>query len=137
MSNYSIFETEITVRPSDIDINQHVHYSKYLDYLLLARYDQMKRCYKVSMEDFVELGFSWVASTVNINYKREVKMQDVIIAKTQIDSYDGSQIKVNFWFVKKETNKVAAEGWAIYTLISLKSGRPARIPDEIIHKYLI
>ncbi|MBM4170474.1 MAG: acyl-CoA thioesterase [Ignavibacteria bacterium] len=137
MSNYSIFETEIIVRPSDLDINQHVHYSKYLDYLLLARYDQMKRCYKVSMEDFVAFGYSWVASTVNINYKREVKMQDVVIAKTQVDSYAGAQIKVNFWFVKKETNKVAAEGWAVYTLISLKNGRPTRIPDDLIQKYLI
>ena len=28
----SIFETEIIVRPDDIDMNSHVHNSKYLDY---------------------------------------------------------------------------------------------------------
>lgn len=137
MSSYSIFETEITVRPSDIDMNQHVHYSKYLDYLLLARYDQMHRCYKLSMEDFISRGFSWVASTFNINYKREIKLQDIVIVKTRVDSYDGAQVKVNFWFVKKETNKVAADGWAIYTMVSINSGRPTRIPDDIIQKYLI
>ncbi|MFA7228927.1 MAG: acyl-CoA thioesterase, partial [Melioribacteraceae bacterium] len=47
--DYSVFETEITVRPDDIDMNNHVHNSKYLDYLLMARYDQMKKDYKVPM----------------------------------------------------------------------------------------
>ncbi len=46
------FDTEITVRPNEIDINRHVHQSVYLDYILFARYDQMKRCYKMSMEEF-------------------------------------------------------------------------------------
>ncbi|MFA5803318.1 MAG: hypothetical protein WC879_01620 [Melioribacteraceae bacterium] len=34
---FSIFETEIIVRPDDIDMNNHVHNSKYLDYLLTLR----------------------------------------------------------------------------------------------------
>ncbi len=37
---YSKFETEILVRPEDIDMNNHVHYSKYLDYLSFARYEK-------------------------------------------------------------------------------------------------
>lgn len=41
------FNTEIIVRPSDIDINRHVHQSVYMDYVLFARYDQMKRCYLI------------------------------------------------------------------------------------------
>ena len=46
------FETEIAVQPRDVDVNGHVHHSIYLDYLLAARYDQMERCYGISMEDF-------------------------------------------------------------------------------------
>ena len=38
------FETELQVRPDDIDVNQHVHGSRYFDYVLAARYDQMARC---------------------------------------------------------------------------------------------
>lgn len=30
------FDTEIIVRPSEIDINRHVHQSVYLDYVLFA-----------------------------------------------------------------------------------------------------
>ena len=46
---YSTFETEFRVRPDDIDMFQHVHNSKYFDYVLAARYDQMERCYGVAM----------------------------------------------------------------------------------------
>ena len=43
------------VRPDDIDMNRHVHSSRYLDYVLAARFDQMERCYKMSMQAFMEL----------------------------------------------------------------------------------
>ena len=36
---YSKFETELQVRPDDIDMYQHVHSSRYMDYVLAARFD--------------------------------------------------------------------------------------------------
>ncbi len=44
------FETALQVRPDDIDMNQHVHASRYMDYVLAARYDQMARCYQMAIE---------------------------------------------------------------------------------------
>jgi acyl-CoA thioester hydrolase/thioesterase-3 len=135
--SYSIFETEITVRPDDIDMNNHVHYSKYLDYILMARYDQMQKDYKMSMEEFIKRGYSWFASKVEIEYKRGLILSDKVIVKTQVNDYHGAQVFVNFWINKKETNKIAAEGKVTYTMVSASSGRPIRIPDDIIEKYSI
>lgn len=132
---YSIFESQITVRPDDIDMNNHVHYSKYLDYLLTARYMQMRDNYGMSMEEFIERGYSWVASKVEIEYKRGILLNDLVKVKTQVNSVNGAQVTVNFWIVKGELEKVAAQGQAIYTMVSTKNGRPVRIPDDIIEKY--
>lgn len=134
---YSIFESEIHIRPDDIDLNNHVHNTKYLDYVLAARYDQMTNAYKMSMNEFLDLGYNWVVSTTHIEYKRALKLEDEIIVKTQIDNVNGAQSKVKFWIVKKNNNKVAAEGYLIYTMVSLKTGKPVRIPDTIIRKYSI
>jgi acyl-CoA thioester hydrolase/thioesterase-3 len=134
---YSTFKTEITIRPDDIDMNNHVHYSKYLDYLLAARYEQMHRDYKMSMEEFSELGYSWVASSVTINFKRSLELNDTAIVKTQVNSYSGANVKINFWILKKENEKIAAEGTVDYTMISVVSGRPVRITEDIIKKYSI
>ncbi len=134
---YSTFETEIKVRPDDIDLNNHVHSTKYLDYLLAARYEQMRHNYKMSMDEFHERGFSWVVSSTLINYKRAVKLDDKIVVRTQIGEMGGAQSKVFFWIVLKNNNKIAADGYVLYTMISLKGGRPVRIPDDIIEKYSI
>jgi len=134
---YSTFETEIVIRPDDIDMNNHVHNSKYLDYILAARYDQMIKDYKFSMEDFHKFGYNWVVSISHIEYKRALKLSDKIIVKTRFDSYTGAQCKVSFRIEIKEKNKIAAEGYIIYTMISVKTGRPVRIPDELVKPYTI
>ena len=134
---YSVFESEVSIRPDDIDMNNHVHNTKYLDYVLAARYEQMVRDYKMSMEEFHNLDYNWFVSATYIEYKRALMLGDKIIVKTQISSVNGAQSKVNFWIVKKENEKIVAEGYLIYTMVLLKSGRPVRIPDEIIKKYSV
>ncbi|MFO7524038.1 MAG: thioesterase family protein [Ignavibacteriaceae bacterium] len=134
---YSVFETEIFIRPDDIDPNNHVHNSKYLDYVQAARYDQMINSYKMSMEEFHKQGYNWVATTAHIEFKRALKLGDKIVVKTQLKSYNGAQVTVNFWILKKDKNKISAEGFLVYTMISLRSGKPVRIPDEIIERYSV
>lgn len=134
---YSIFESELVIRPDDIDMNQHVHNTKYLDYVLAVRYDQMQKDYKMSMSEFHKIDYNWVVSATYIEYKRALKLDDRIVVKTQVDSVNGAQTKVKFWIVKKNSNKVAADGYLLYTMISRKTGKPVRIPEEIIKKYSI
>ena len=134
---HSIFESEIIIRPDDIDMNDHVHNTKYLDYVLAARYDQMQKDYKMSMNEFHKLDYNWIVSATHIEYMRALKLGDKIIVKTQIDSVSGAQSKVNFWIIKKENSKIAAEGYLLYTMISKKTGKPIRIPEDIIKKYSV
>lgn len=134
---YSVFETEVVIRPDDIDLNNHVHSSRYMDFLLFARFDQMRNCYKMSMEEFWERGLNWVYTASYAEFKRAAKLGDKIAVRTQIESVEGAQVKINYWIVFKETGKTAVQGYAMYTLLSLTSGRPVRIPDDIIERYSI
>ncbi len=133
----SIFETEIIVRPDDIDMNNHVHNSKYLDYIQTARFIQMRDNYKVPMEEYHSLGLNWFASEVHLKYKRELKFGDVALVKTQVGEWSGAQVTINVWVYNKATNKIAVEGQMLYTLVSLTSGRPTRIPENIIERHRI
>ena len=133
----SIFASEIKVRPDDIDMNNHVHNAKYLDYVLTARYEQMTNNYNMSMQEFIEKGFNWVVSEVHIDWKGALKLRDTAIVKTQMDSVNGAQCKVNFWIENKETKKIVSDGYFLYTMVSIKTGRPARITQDIIEKYSI
>lgn len=133
----SSFETEILVRPDDIDMNNHVHNTKYLDYVQAARFIQMRENYKFPMEEYIERGVNWYASTAHIDFKRSLKLDDVAVVRTQIKEWNGAQVNINFWIFNKSTKKVVAEGHVIYTLISLETGKPVRIPEDVIERHKV
>jgi YbgC/YbaW family acyl-CoA thioester hydrolase len=133
----SIFSSEIKVRPDDIDMNNHVHNTKYLDYVQTARFEQMRNFYKMPMEEYHTKGLNWVASLAHIEYKRALKLNEIAIVKTQMGEVNGAQVTVNFWIENKATKKSVAEGYITYTLISIDSGRPVRIPEDVIERHSI
>lgn len=134
---YSTFESVIPVRPDDIDMNQHVHNSKYLDYVLAARFDQMQRCYKMPMSDFIDRGYSWFVKIAHIEHKRQLLLSDHAVVKTRVDKIGGKACNVTFQINKQETGKLVAEGWFEYALVSLETGRATQIPEDIVAAYSI
>ncbi len=135
--NYSKFVSEILVRPDDIDMNNHVHNSKYLDLVLAARYEQMTRDYKMSMDEFIQRGLGWVVSACFIQFKRPLVLGDVAIVKTGIEEYGTTSAKVGFEIIRKETNKLSADGYFEYTLVNLTTGRAEKLPEDVVQKYSI
>jgi len=133
----SKFDTELQVRPDDIDMNQHVHASRYMDYVLAARYDQMERCYRMSMEEFIRAGYGWYVRTGHIEYKRPLGLGDHFTVRTWIDDLLKDGVLVRFEIFRKKTGKLSCDGHFHYTMINLKTGRAEIIPDWIIEKYSI
>jgi acyl-CoA thioester hydrolase/thioesterase-3 len=131
------FTSEIPVRPDDIDMFQHVHNSRYLDYIQAARYDQMIRCYKMSMEEFMIMGYGFVVKRAELNFKRPLIMGDVMMISTQVKEFSGSDIIVEFEIVNKKNEKISCDGIMLYTMINLKTGRSEKVPEEIQTKFLI
>ncbi|MDF1657194.1 MAG: acyl-CoA thioesterase [Verrucomicrobiales bacterium] len=137
MAEYSRFESRVEVRPDDIDMNQHVHNSKYFDYVLAARYDQMERCYGMSMEAFLDRGYSWVVRASYMEHKRPLRIEDAAIVKTNIEEIKARGVKVAFEIHKESDQKLVAKGWLDYTMVDLDSGRPKTIPDDILKTYSV
>ena len=131
------FETVLQVRPDDIDMNQHVHNSRYFDYVLAARYDQMARCYKMAMDEFIAAGFGWVVKTAHVDFKRPLNLGDTVTITTWVESMRKSEVKVHFEIHRKSNGKLASDGWFDYTMINLQTGRAEPIPDWIAAKYSI
>jgi YbgC/YbaW family acyl-CoA thioester hydrolase len=131
------FETDLQVRPDDIDMNQHVHGSRYFDYVLAARYDQMARCYHMSMEEFIKAGYGWYARAAHLDYKRPLRLGDHFVVRTWIDNVFKEGVRVQFIILKKTPVKICCEGYFDYTLINLKTTRAEPIPEWILKKYVI
>ena len=133
----SKFESEMPVRPDDIDMNRHVHNSRYFDYVLAARYDQMARCYGMPMEEFLRHGFGWVVKATYVQFKRPLGLGDWMIVRTWIDDIVRDGVKVQFQILRKANGKLCADGYCDYTMINLETGRGETIPDWIRAKYAV
>lgn len=131
------FDTEIVVRPHEIDYNRHVHQSVYFDYLVHARIDQMRRCYKMPIEEFFRRGYSWTTKSIHIEYLKPLFFAERIIVRTWIAEVGEKSVHVQFQILKKETEEKATEGNAVFVLINAKTGKPEIIPEDIRKKYTI
>jgi acyl-CoA thioester hydrolase/thioesterase-3 len=136
-TGYSIFETELKVRPDDIDMFNHVHNSKYFDYVLAARYEQMEKFYKMPMEDFLKSGFGWVVKTAHVDFKRPLTLGDVLLIRTGILSINEKGCRVQFEIENKRTSKISSDGWFDYVMIDIASGRASRVSEEMIKTYSV
>jgi acyl-CoA thioester hydrolase len=130
------FETEMQVRPDDIDMFQHVHSSRYLDYLLAARFDQMERFYVMPMQEFLKLGLGWVVTTSHLEYKRPLCLAERFTVRTWIEDMRATEVEVRFEMMR-ETGKAACLGWCSFAMVKLDTGRAETIPDWIRKKYAI
>jgi acyl-CoA thioester hydrolase/thioesterase-3 len=134
---YAKFESELPVRPDDIDMYQHVHSSRYLDYVLAARFDQMERCYKMPMSEFAQLGYGWVVAATQLNFRRPLVLGDRMTVRCWIEKFSLIGLRLQFEIDRHPDGKRSCDGWFDYVMISVETGRPARIPDAIRQKYSI
>jgi len=134
---YSKFETELSVRPDDIDLYQHVHSSRYMDYVLAARFDQMERCYRMAMGEFQKLGYGWVIASTQLNFRRPLVLGDRMIVRCWIEKFTAIGLRLLFEIDRRSDGKRSCDGWFDYVMIAVENGRPVRIPESIRKKYSI
>ena len=131
------FVTEMQVRPDDLDLFQHVHSSRYLDYVLAARFDQMERCYGMSMPEFLKIGLAWYQRSAHIEYKRSLRMGDRFTVTTWIEDLRDDTVRVDFEIRRADNRKLCCDGHCHYTLVKVATGRGETIPDWIAAKYVV
>ncbi len=136
-SPHRIFNTHLTVRPDDIDMHQHVRSSRYLDYVLAARLDQMKRCYGMSMEAFHERGLTWFVKNVQMEHHRGLRLGEAVTVRTSILKIAPRSVTVIWEIIRTGDDRLAAEGSCTYTLVKYQTGRPQRIPEDVIALYSV
>lgn len=134
---YSKFETELQVRPDDIDMYQHVHSSRYMDYVLAARFEQMERCYGMPMAEFQRHGYGWFMAGTQMRFKHPLGLGERFVVRTWIEQFTLIGLRVQFEIERKTEARRCCDGWFDYVMVSLETARAVRIPEWIRAKYSI
>ncbi len=137
MNVFSKFETGLVVRPDDIDLYQHVHSTRYLDYVLAARFEQMEKNYGMSMQEFAKRGLGWFMNAAAIQFRRPLGWGDRMIVRCWIETFTETGCRVQFEIEKLPLRKRVCDGHCDYTLVTLATGRATPIPEDVRAKYSI
>ena len=133
---YSIFKSELTAK-SEYDGLFKDQYSRYINIVALARQAQLEEFYKVPIDKLEEEGYTLSIATAHINFIRKIKTDEALIVQTQLDNFSGGACNINFWIYKKDNQKLAADGYFVYVLTSLKSNMTVQFPKELKEKLSI
>lgn len=132
--NTTEYATSMQVRPDDIDLFRHVHSSRYIDYVLAARFEQMQHNYKMSMQEFLQHNLGWVIKSTTIHFKRALTLGDHFVVKTRIINIEKTDVLVAFT-IENMRNKLCCDGTFLYTLININTNKAETIPDWVLERF--
>ena len=131
---YTKFESELAVRPDDIDMYQHVHSSRYMDYVLAARFDQMERCYGMPMAEFQKLGYGWVVASTQMHFRRPLVLGDRMTVRWKVEAMRNKDHRIPSQKEHASNRKpfgCAKARWQSIAVASRRSGDIKRRPSVI------
>jgi acyl-CoA thioester hydrolase/thioesterase-3 len=108
-----------------------------MDYVAAARYDQMERCYGMSMEEFGRRGFGWFMKSATMHFRRPLKMGEKMVVRCWIEAFSDDGVRLGFEIDRASNRKRVFEGHCDYTLVALSTGRAEPLTAEIREKYSI
>lgn len=126
-----IFEYEHPVKPEEIDGLGHVNNQVYLDWLMeaAARHSELAGW---DIKRMLAMGEGWVVRRHEIDYLLPVMPGETVKVRTWIETAEKVSSERIYEIFRLSDGKKACAGRTVWVWISYKTGRPARIPDQLI-----
>jgi acyl-CoA thioester hydrolase len=129
-----IFVYRPEVKDSDIDNLGHVNNEVYLRWLIEAAMAH-SNFVGYTLEKFLEMQSSFVVRRHELDYLLPTFKNDRLRIETWTDPMDGSRALRNYEIYNEESNKLVLKGQTMWVFINLQTGRPTKIPNEIIEAF--
>ncbi len=122
-----ILESKAKIRFQDCDPFNHLNNSKYIDYFINAREDQLVDnfdldIYKVASTE----GVAWVVGSNQISYLKPAYTMEVVIIESQLINYSLQSIQVELRMYNEAKTELKSVMWSKFVHIDMKTQRSTR-----------
>lgn len=118
-------ESQMKVRFPDCDPFNHLNNSKYIDYIINAREDQLLKYYDFDVYELAKkTGNTWVVAQSQIAYLASAELMEVVTIQSSLISYQARSLNFEAIMYNHDKTQIKAVMWsklAHYNLISRKS----------------
>jgi acyl-CoA thioester hydrolase len=128
-----LVESQTRVRFQDCDPYQHLNNSKYLDYFLNAREDQLALYYDLDIYKMArEKNIAWVVGQHQIAYLRPAFFMELVSIQTQLIRYSEKSVLVEMRMYNESKTELQALLWTSFVHFHIGKKSTEKHSEELM-----
>lgn len=126
-------ESKIRVQYHDCDPFNHLNNSRYIDYMMGARAQQILDEYGFDTSELAyRYGIGWVAAQTQISYFIPASWMEIITIETRLIQFSESSLMVEAFMWDEHKNRLKSVMWTKLVHFNIKTQRSNRHSEELM-----
>lgn len=128
-----LLESKAVIRFQDCDPYQHLNNSKYLDYMLNAREDQIAQHYNLDIFKIArEKKIAWLVAQNQIAYMRPAFFMETVVIQSQLLSYSEKSVQVEIRMYNEEKTVLYALMWSTFVHVNIETQSSNKHSEDLM-----
>lgn len=116
----------------DCDPFGHLNNTKYLNYIMHARTQQLKDAYGFDIYAHTQkTGNGWVVATTQLAYLAPAKFNETVRIQTRLLHKDAFRIVPEAVMLSEDGQRLHAIGWIEFVYVNISRGRPVKYEEDL------
>lgn len=131
-----ILKTKRKVRFQDCDPFNHLNNSKYLEYFINVREDQIAEHYDLDIFKYMKkTGLSWVVASNQISYIKPAFTMETVLIESQLIQYTDNFLLVEMKMWNESETELKSVLWIKFVHFNLQTQKTANHSDELMQLF--
>jgi len=128
-----ILKSKRKIRFQDCDPFNHLNNSKYLDYFINTREDQIAENYDLDIFKYMKTtGLSWVVASNQINYLKPAFTMETVLIESQLIQYTDNLLLVEMKMWNENETQLKAILWIKFIPYNIQTQKAANHSDDLM-----
>lgn len=128
-----VLKTKRKIRFQDCDPFNHLNNSKYLEYFLNAREDQIAENYGLDIFEYLKkTGLSWVVASNQISYIKPAFTMETVLIESQLIKYTENILLVEMKMWNENQTELKAILWIKFIQYNIQTKKAATHSEDLM-----
>lgn len=126
-------ESKTRIQYQDCDPFKHLNNSKYIDYIMGARTEQLLDQYGINTSEIAyKQGIGWVAAQTQISYFYPASWMEIVGIETRLIQFSESSLLVEAFMWDEHKTKLKCVMWAKLVHFNIKTQKSNKHSEELM-----
>ncbi|MEO8238495.1 MAG: acyl-CoA thioesterase [Flavobacterium sp.] len=128
-----VLKTKRKIRFQDCDPFNHLNNSKYLEYFINAREDQIAEHYDLDIFKYMQTtGLGWVVASNQINYVKPAFTMETVLIESQLIQYTDNLLLVEMKMWNENETELKAILWIKFIQFNIQTKKTASHSEDLM-----